>query len=182
MTATVLKFPTERASEVRARPREVKAPVTTLATWAGSRDTAKKREASKERKSKGPAKSTLDRAFVKLHDMIASRDYEGAKPIHFLALYYWMHEQVYGVVCAEMGAHDRKMGCFAASLIFRKQFDSDPEAMIDFMRWVWNREIGREKWRRENRPDGGGGRIGIGLQFSNKLVTDYRLDVLRKKG
>ena len=60
----------------------------------------------------------------------------------------------------------------------RTHFGNEPQELADFIWWTWKREIGREKYRRENGRDGGS--ISWALQFSGRLLTDYRISMARE--
>lgn len=103
-----------------------------------------------------------------------------AEPRHLVALYAWCHEQVYGVAPAELVGYAWAGAVSAALALVRNEFRGDVPSAVDFLRWVWARERERESWRRRNRPDGGGSRIGWRLQFGRAMLTDYRIYLARK--
>lgn len=165
---------------MRPRPKPVAAlqlgSYTDVVAWA-------KAEAKTEPKRKRPSGITVA-SMVKAHREAdrrsASDDWEGARPLVFVALYAILHEHVYGVV-EELKTQDRKLAAFAAGRMLKGEFGGDAEAMASFLRWAWKREAGREKWRRDN------GRQGLRLTWrllfgGGYLMTDYRLDQLRGQG
>jgi hypothetical protein len=100
---------------------------------------------------------------------------------HFVAMYADLHEKVYGIAPVELD--DGKvfhMAKQAADRLLEKHFGGDPGEMVTFVLWVWDREKGREDWRRGGIKSGG--RIGWRLQFGGALVSDYRLDAVRRNG
>ena len=119
------------------------------------------------------------RAASETMAMMASGDWSRALGRHFVALFDVLHRRVYGVD-AGLDSTD----CFwAASMAKRLQdgtFGGDPGALVAFVKWTWERELSREKYRRENGRDGG--QIGYRLQFGTRLVTDYRIAMERRKG
>jgi hypothetical protein len=111
--------------------------------------------------------------------MMIGGDWTGATPRHFVAAYEYMHERVYGVAPAELNAKERMVSAGCAKTMLDKEFDGDATAMAAFLRWTWQREKGREEWRRANGRDGQ--RIGPRLQFHGGLLSDYRLALHRAK-
>lgn len=66
----------------------------------------------------------------------------------------------------------------AAKSLLEREFNCDAERVVDFLRWVWRRERGREKQRIAAKN--GGFRIGWRWQFRGReLVTEYRVDLAR---
>lgn len=106
-------------------------------------------------------------------------DWEKYRPGHFVALYAACHERVYGFYPVELETGQGfGLARMMASRLLKTTFKGNCEMMVDFLRWTWVREEGREKWRRENNQ--GGQRIGWKLQFGVFLVSDYRVDRTRK--
>ena len=106
--------------------------------------------------------------------MVDAGDFAGAKVAHLVALYRWCHERVYEVDPEELTGETWVTATKCAGQLVRNAFGGDLGAAIDFLRWTWRREEGREKWRRENGRDGR--RITWRDQFAAKyLITDYRL-------
>lgn len=100
------------------------------------------------------------------------------RPSHLVALWAWLHEQVYKVA-PEPG--DMSPKAFSASTLLagrtlRESFGGDAARMVGFMRWVWRREVEQKK----RRPDGR--RIGARLQFCAGLVSDWRVATAGKVG
>jgi hypothetical protein len=130
----------------------------------------------KSRKTVGA--SVFNRARTEAEEMKRSRDWSGATARHLVALYDLMHEQVYGVEALELGPAERHKAMLLAGNFVKHHFGGDVEACVAFLRWVWTREMDREKWRRENGRSGQ--RIGIRLMLSTSLLTDYRVDLARR--
>lgn len=124
------------------------------------------------------SKGAIERAREQMHAMAESADWEQAGGAHLVALYEWLHEQVYGVATAELDARTWALAAQAAARMADQQFEGDYGRAVVFMRWVWKREIEREKWRRENGKSGS--RIGWKLAFHGSLVTDYKVDRARR--
>lgn len=101
-------------------------------------------------------------------------------PAHFVALYAWLHAEVYGAPPAELRSDAWWGAVSAAAKLLRDEFSGEPLRLLDYIRWTWRRERGREQ-KAAARDDGGESRrIGWKLQFVYKhLLTDYRVDAAR---
>lgn len=106
--------------------------------------------------------------------MLGSGDFSKARPMHLVALYEWLHLQVYGVRAAELEvASTWHAASFAASRLVEQQFRGDVEAAIEFVRWTWTRERERAKTRKEGQQVF---RVGWRLQFvTGYILTDFRM-------
>lgn len=137
-----------------------------------------KAERRKARSKTVPA-SAFERMLTEVDEMIRSAEWTGARPGHLVALYWRMHEKCYGVTPAELGAAERHRAVLLAGGFVKREFAGAIVEAVEYMRWAWTREIGREKWRRENTKTGG--RIGVRLMFGGGLLTDYRVDLVRQQ-
>lgn len=137
------------------------------------------KEARRKSKSKTIAASAFNRARVDVQEMIDSGDWTQCGARHLVALYDLMHLKCYGVEALELGAAERYNAAMMAANLVKRQFDGDYVEAVEFMRFVWTKEISTEKWRRENGREGR--RIGIRLMFGGSLVTDYRVALARKR-
>lgn len=144
--------------------------------------------APKPRKGKKriDATSILERACEQLDEMKQAyrknpNAFDDIEPRHLVALYFQLHEHVYGVAPAELRDGQQYLGAVsAAKKLLKQEFDEDPLSMVEFLRWCWQRERRAEKWRRKN--DRETRRIGWRLQFvARNLVTDYRVALARKQ-
>jgi len=131
----------------------------------------------KRKRATGVTPAKFAEATARAAAMIVSSDWTEARAIDFVALYTSMHEKVYGVAPV-MTSADRLNASFAAAACMRTHFGNEPQELADFIWWTWKREIGREKFRRENGRDGGS--ISWALQFSGRLLTDYRISMVRE--
>jgi len=122
----------------------------------------------------------IEEARLEMERRAKSGDWEGATGLHLVLLYAWLHEEVYGVRTSELTPKWRGVAAQMADRLIAGEFAGDVGAAVDFMKWSWKREEGREKWRRENQKEGG--RLGWRLQFGGVLVTDYRVDQARRSG
>ena len=118
------------------------------------------------------------RVHSEMEGMLQSRDWSSAEGEHLVALYSFLHREVYGVDALELDGKARAIAARLAEGTTKRYFEGDQGACVSFMMWVWRREEGREKWRRENQREGT--RIGWKWQWSAQLVTDYRVDGERK--
>lgn len=132
------------------------------------------------RTRKGPTKAGVSRVMREAEKMREANDWAKARPAHLVALYAWCHEQVYEVEPAELVGLNWMAAASACAKMVREEFDGVEDA-VDFLRWTWKRERGREKWRRENGREGG--RITWRAQFQQRFIlTDYRIDRARRHG
>jgi hypothetical protein len=132
------------------------------------------------------AAPSVDSFMVDIVTMMKSNNWSSAKPLHMVALYCWCHEKVYGVPCAELLGKGkattaaRKGAAGAAARMLQVEFNGHVEAMAKFINWVFKREVGREKWAKENNRDRS--RMTWMVLFAGRAVlTDYRADKLRKR-
>ena len=118
-------------------------------------------------------------AVAKEVEAMAEADrWEGANAVHLVVLYLKLHLEVYGVEASDCGPADRLAAIGVATNMLGRDFDGDAALMAEFVWWTWEREKGAEKWRRENhRP---GRRVTWQLQFSQRLLTDYRVHLARR--
>lgn len=132
----------------------------------------------RKKKSKTFAASMFNRTLAEVDVMMSTHDWSFANARHLVALYDRMHTKVYGVECAELGPAERYNTIMQANTLVKVEFDGDFEDAVDYMRWVWMREMNKEKWVRETGAQGG--RITPWLMFSKKFLTDYRLAMARR--
>jgi len=122
----------------------------------------------------------VDRVRAELEIFLAADRYETMKPIHLVALWARCHERVYGVVPSELAGDAWLAAASAAGKLVRVEFGGDMGNAVEFLRWTWRREQGREIVARK-RKDDRVSRIGWRLQFAQRyLLTDYRLDLARR--
>lgn len=165
-------------AEEASGDREV-SPAESLARMVA--DTRHRGYQSRSPRREGPPRRSKDqiaRARAQMEAMAQSGDWGDASGTHLVALYAWLHAQVYGVENAELDGKQWGLAALAAGRMVSNHFAGDWGAAVVFMRWAWKREQGRETWRRENGKPGG--RIGWRLQFGGSLVTDYRVDAARR--
>lgn len=110
------------------------------------------------------------------------RAFDAAEPKHLVALYTFLHERVYGVQATELHQDKEYMGAVSsARALVQREFDGRVEMGVAFLKWLWERERGRHRWRvREQRPLS---RLGWRFVFNGgALLTDYRLHLAQKRG
>lgn len=122
-------------------------------------------------------------------EFMAEGDWSKAEPGHYVALYVVLHHKVYGLKPAELDDGAQYFQAMRAAKAFYAGLEAHvrsfsksiaPDDMVDFLRWTWAREEGRERWRRDNAKDGQ--RVGWRLQFGGAMLSDYRVDKLRRNG
>lgn len=100
-------------------------------------------------------------------------DWEGARPTLLAALYVWCHRRVYKVDPALKGREFTAAGMRASHFV-RDEFAGDLKAAVDFVRWTWSKEAGKEKRGRSDDF-----RVSWRYQFSGKLLVAYKVDAVR---
>jgi len=128
-------------------------------------------------KPKTVAAAVFNRALAEVDEMLRTGEWEPATAKHLVALYDRLHQRCYGVEPVELGPTERFNAGLLAGGMLKRHFDGDTTAMVSYMLWAWERELGVEKWRRETGRDGR--RIGVRLMFSGAMLTDYRLHLAR---
>lgn len=163
-------------------PAEASPEAMRLAEWAGAgpRSSGRSRAARPSRPSSGFMAAAMASVADDVERMRESGDWGAATARHFVALYEALHLEVYGAAAPDSEtARGRQNAAFAAGKVLREEMGGDPAEMAAFMVWAWEREVGRERWRRENnRP---GGRLGWRLLFGG-VAGDYRVERLRRGG
>jgi hypothetical protein len=134
----------------------------------------------RRRAFRGKSRTGIERAREQMNAMCESGEWGQATGDHLVALYEWLHEQVYGVATAELDGKNWSAAAAMANRMTKEYFGGDYGRAMLFMKWAWNRERFREEQRRARGQSGS--RIGWRLQFSGALVTDHRVDVARTGG
>lgn len=141
--------------------------------------------AGKKRKRRGTSpKRRLDAGLADVERRIAERDWDNMRPMTLVSVFVWCHRRTYGVTPAELEkAPALSRACMLAANLVKREFENDFDAALAFIRWTWEREDGREQWRRRNQRDGS-----KPLSWSNQfspapwLMTDYKVHLQRMKG
>lgn len=146
-------------------------------------DLCREQEAKQMRRKKNKSKtigaSVFNRATLETEEMIRSGEWDDATPRHMVALYALMHEKVYGIEAVDLDSQARYKMTMMANTFIKREFSDNVVDAVEFFRWMWGREMGHEKYRRENATDGR--RLTAYLMFSNKLLPDFRLHLVRKQ-
>ena len=134
---------------------------------------------SERRKRAGFPKRLRERCKDEAMCRVRENNWEGAKASHFVALHQVLYEECYGVPL-DLGSREFKMAAMAAGQLLKNEFGGSPIDLLSFMRWVWKREMGREKWRRENNHNGGT------LEWAHvfrggKALRDYKIASNRRR-
>lgn len=155
---------------------------TGLLEWAGAKTNVKgKLVPKKKTRRKTIAAAVFTRTRAETESMMETGEWESCSARHIVALYDLMHVKVYGVD-AGMTSQERHIATVRTGPFVTKEFGGDYEQAIEFFRWVWKREMSKEKWRRENEIGSeSGARLTIWAMISSRTLTDYRVSLLRKK-
>lgn len=135
-----------------------------------------------ERRPRGARKTIAASSFRKTvgetEEMISSGDWDGFAARHVLALYDLMHAKCYGVA-PEMTSEERHRMVLLAGAFAKRHFDRDFAAVVEYFRWLWDREISRTKWKVENGREVR--RLSFVWSISMALLTDYRVALAQKR-
>lgn len=132
---------------------------------------------SKRKRSTGLRDSAFATRGAEVRAMMVDGRWERALPVHYVAMYARLHEGVYGVAPGELGPTERVRACRLAKRMLEREFNQQCGEMALYIRWVWQREQSREKWRRQNQQPGR--RITWMVMFGGALLTDYRVELAR---
>jgi hypothetical protein len=113
-------------------------------------------------------------------EMMRSGDWSAAGPAHLVALFAMLFERVYGVPCGEVAGPARFYAAKMVGGLLRDEFGGDPGAVAAYLRWAWEQEAGRERWRREHHRDGGHLSYRWVLQ-AGRTLDEYRLSLARRR-
>lgn len=123
-------------------------------------------------------------AQAAVRERLTTREWASATPEELVGLFAWCHAKVYAVE-AEV-ALDRGASWWLASRAAASQLANDHHGdavqMVDYIRWVWDRENGRERWRRQNGREGGRLSWRLVLGQGTALLADWRLSIARRNG
>ena len=142
-----------------------------IGSWLGSRST---RQSVKRLRERG--------AHVRITEetraAMASGSWVDATGIHVVELFAMLFARVYGVPCSELQGQARFSAAHMADDLADECFDGDVGALVLYVVWVWERERGREQWRRTH------GRTGGVLNWrwvlrTGQTLNEYRLAAAR---
>ena len=126
------------------------------------------------------------KAVGRAKEMAAEGDWRGAKAVHFVALHAVLFEEVYEFAPLDLVPETRFFAAgMAASLAksvfgFSAEEEGSAAKMFAYVRWVWEREVEKEAWRKSKGIEGGKP-PGWRLVFSRNLLNEYANSVLRKQ-
>ncbi len=177
---TLFDFEEETATEPKRKKKpEATTPLEALLGRKRDPETGALVPKKKPAKRRSVASSTFERTLLETQEMIDSRDWTACAARHLVALYDLMHRKTYGVEPTMTGSERYRSTMIAGSFVLRV-FGGDFEKALEYLRWVWTREMGREKWRRENGREAG--RLSLRSIFSGSfLLDDYRVAMARKR-
>ena len=132
--------------------------------------------AMKKRKKSCNPRASFDKAIAEVTAMRESKNWKGAKGRHLVALYVWLHTEIYGVEPAELLVKTAYIrACGAAERLLKDDFGGDCERVVGFLSWVWAKERTKTKAGKQDSF-----RIGWRYQFATKtLLTNYRVELVR---
>lgn len=164
-----------RAPEVKRSDAETKRAQQSL---SGFLDHGQK----KKRRGKSDHLKPIDALIKDAEIRSTSGEWEGCTGRSFVGLYAFCFRMIYGVVPIELYKSEGLIGIGGknASSILRNRFGGDTSKMVEFMKWTWAREKGRDEWARRNKIDRK--QLGLRVQFSESLVQDYQINMGRRRG
>jgi hypothetical protein len=139
----------------------------------------------------GLAPAAIRKAGEETAAMASTGAWDGARGVHLVALYAWLHQQVYGVEAGELSGVGQGSAAVKAAQVewaaasvsaqkfCAKEFGGEFAECVEFMRWAWRREEAVEKKRRSGESTSDF-RMGWRYQFSARLATDHRIAAARK--
>lgn len=141
-----------------------------------------RKAAERENKRRRTPGARRHETIEKVRERMRARDWTGEITATQLVALYWLcHEHVYGTPPIELdkvGLWNRV--CMLAATMVKTHFDGDYDRAIVFMRWVWAKEQGKEKWARENKKETR--RISWQNQFVHgHLITSWRTAGIRSQ-
>lgn len=101
--------------------------------------------------------------------------WEDATGKTFVGLYSLCHRIVYGDIPLELYQKGEfSTAARMATRALHEWFGDDPDTLVEFVKWSWEREKRRDAWAIQNGKDRG--RMRSRLQFSAAYVQDWRID------
>ncbi len=146
-----------------------------LTEWAAQG----RRRRHPRKQSRTISNKAFARYIEETKQLLKDGNWADSHPGHYVALYFLLHEAVYGVSPIDLTSKDRKKAFFLASRLLKLEFADDKLEMVGHMKWAWSREEQREKWRRSNGR--AGSRITWYRMFNGSLLTEYRIDKARHR-
>ena len=160
--------------------RATYAVVASAATELAANLSVRGQHRARARKLRGPSPPQLEAALSDVNQLL-SGERPPTTPIEVLAVYCWVHEQLYGCLPIELIGETKSVRTTRMAALARiryvatRHFNGSFVPFIDFLAW----SAGRERARQQRKP-GEEWRVGWRLQFSDGFLTDWQ--VARKKG
>lgn len=127
-----------------------------------------------------PKPSAIELAVSEAKRRSREGDWSGAKGKVFVGLFAMCHEIVYGDVPLELTENQElTIGARMANRALHDFFGDDPDALVEFVKWSWEAEKRKESWALRQGIDRQ--RMRVRLQFSPRLVQDYRTEKQRSR-
>lgn len=130
---------------------------------------------TKRPKRKASASALLKTSLIEAEIYRTTNDWTTAKGRHFVALYAWLHSEIYGADADDLlDGKSMLAASSAAEKMLRVDFEGQGARFVEFIAWCWKREkVAMKK--------GGGRRLSWRLQFALRhLLVDYRVDLMRQ--
>lgn len=118
--------------------------------------------------------SDLASAMADAKRRAGTGDWEGATGRTLVGVFLLCHRMVYQFVPADLESTPMfRSACKQAELCYRRHFRDKPGECVEFLKWAWLRERGRQQWaQREGRDVR---RLCARFVFSDSFVDDYRV-------
>ncbi len=141
----------------------------------------KRQRSAKSAKKKADDKGTraLAKAREEVLAMFAQKNFSSAEVRHVVALHAVLHEKVIGVDEEDLNGVTFLGACSAAKKLLVDSFESDLVRLIEFVRWCWSREKGREARRVAENNTTGSRLSWRGVFIFRSTLTDYRAAIHR---
>lgn len=137
------------------------------------------RKSKRKNQRKTVSSSSFERTKEEFERMLEDDDWDRCEARHLIAFFEQAHTICYGVEDASLDAQTRYKAVRTADAFVKREFSGNFVKTVAYFRWLWLRESGREKWRRENSVQGG--HVTWYTAFSGKTLTEYRLFLARKR-
>lgn len=163
--------PTE--TRLKAVPRQQ------LGKGVSPEELAAKAQAEAAKPRRKPKPKPLKQFMQLLEQTKALKDrqaWDEMEPKHFVALYYGLHQSVYGVEPDEV-RHDYVRAVQTARRLLEQRFGGDKCKLVAFMKWAWT----RERRRAAGRDETDSFRISWQYQFGPRLSSDYVVAAKRRR-
>lgn len=122
----------------------------------------------------------LDVAMRNAESRAKSGEWDGATGAVLVGLYAMLHVRVYQIRPEELTAQvEFRRASSQAKRLLHAHFGDDADAMVEFVKWAWQREKKRAEWARNQGTTRT--RLSWRFLFSASMVSDYRVDQHNEK-